>query len=61
MTQAPATSELEPTWISVKSDDLRRMPFDQLVALADRVGVGYTGLDEETLRQKLILEGIPQE
>jgi hypothetical protein len=35
------------------------MPMEQLQALADAVGVGYLGLDEEALRAKLVLEGEP--
>jgi hypothetical protein len=35
------------------------MSLADLQALADQVGVGYTGLDEEALRAKLVLEGEP--
>ena len=35
------------------------MDLAQLQDIADQVGVGYTGLDEEELRQKLKMEGTP--
>ena len=33
---------------------------DQLRFLADRVGVGYSGLEVEMLRQKIVLSGAPR-
>jgi len=35
------------------------MSLESLQALADAVGVGYLGLDDEALRAKLVLEGEP--
>lgn len=61
MTEAPAASEPDPLWITVKADDLRKMTIGQLQKLADHAGIGYTKLDEESLRQKLILEGTPSQ
>lgn len=59
MTEVPAASTSDPLWITVKTDDLRKMTVGQLQRLADHAGVGYARLDEESLRQKLILEGHP--
>ena len=35
------------------------MDLEQLQDIADQVGVGYTGLDEAELRQKIKMEGTP--
>jgi len=49
------------TDVIVDTRFLQNAPFEQLQELADRVGVGYAGLNEEGLRQKLTLEGVPSQ
>jgi hypothetical protein len=38
---------------------LESMSLGELQEIADRVGVGYVGLEEDALRQKLRMEGTP--
>lgn len=47
--------------IVVPSHYLKTMDLAQLQEIASQVGVGYAGLGEAALREKLILEGEPTE
>jgi len=48
-----------PNDIIVSSADLREADLEGLQEFASQVGVGYEGLGEDQLRNKLILEGEP--
>ena len=52
----PKTSGSTPG-IVLSDTDLRHLEFNQLKELADQVGVGYVGLDETDLRNRLRFEG----
>jgi len=45
--------------IYIESATLESSSLEELQELADTVGVGHFGLDEDALRQKLVLEGTP--
>jgi len=47
--------------IVIPSRYLETMTLDQLQEIASQVAVGYAGLGEAALREKLILEGEPTE
>jgi hypothetical protein len=45
--------------VVVASDYLATADLVDLHEIADQVGVGYDGLDEDALRRKLMMEGTP--
>jgi len=47
--------------IVIPSQYLRAMGLEQLQEIASQVGIGYAGLGEAALREKLILEGTPED
>ena len=46
--------------IVIPSQYLKSMTLEQLQDIASQVGIGYAGLGEAALREKLILEGTPE-
>jgi hypothetical protein len=45
--------------ITVSSNDLLEMTLEELQALASRIGVGYAGLNQASLLERIVLEGEP--
>lgn len=46
--------------MSITERELRLLEGEALRDLADRVGVGYADLDDDTLRHKIRFEGRPE-
>lgn len=57
----PTESGYSAPEIIIPAQYLAEMDMGRLQSIADQVGVGYAGLDEDELRGKLVSEGIPVE